>query len=248
MRTAQTAGDSLIDRVNRLLERNERNDFILRSIQKEAEALRRVDAFKAYLVFGMIACLERDVNTTKDFHLKALKIRDNYLANFNFATSLVNLGAKSEALPYYKKAIRCEPENIGALEDFLEAAFDALSFRLAGELLAKWKKLNPGKEHPYEKVIDRVVTALNRSGVSDAEAESIESIAESILLRDKVPLVGCVVDLLKEDDSEWVDCEIQVEKGVSSVVEMNCNLAEIVAEKIDPKIMRSIVVRYSAAN
>jgi tetratricopeptide (TPR) repeat protein len=247
MALPKTAGDALIERVNHLLENNERNEFILRSVKKEAEALTKSDAFQAYLVLGMIACLERNLETVRDFHSRALKIHDNFIANINYATSLSNLGAYSEAISYYEKAVRQQPENIKALDDFIDAEFNALHFLSAKKLLEKWKKLIPEKKHRHEILIDKVLTTFNKKAISDEEAGNLHGIATDIIYRNKATHAGNTILVLEEDNAEWVDYEILVKKDVAAVVEMNCSLADRAAEKISPKVLSSIVIRYSAA-
>lgn len=239
----------LVEHLNDLIRRGERDEFVLHRVKREAERLKKTDAASAYLLLGMIACFERDLATSRKLHQKALDLRNDYATNINFALSLERLGAISEATPYFERAVKIEPENITALSLLIDNSFTACRFRRTRDLLHKWKSLNPDKEHHLEKDIDNYVSILEGHKVSDEEAETLLKLASDQMLANSLyprfvnPIAE--IEIYEEDSIKWVDYSINVEGKVDDVVEMNCGLADIVAEKVTPKVLKSIVLRYA---
>ncbi|MHB8741698.1 MAG: hypothetical protein ACYC9L_01100 [Sulfuricaulis sp.] len=241
----------LINTLNDLVRRGERDDLIIRRIKRETDRLKSTDATSAYLLLGMIACLERDLSTSQKYHRMALNLSSTYFTNVNYGLSLSRFGAVSEATHYLERAVKLEPENITALEVLIDNVFSACRFRHTRDLLNKWKFLKPGQTHPLEKSIAGYVAVLEGHEVLDEEAESlIKLVSEQMLANSLYPRsAGSATDLqiLEEDSAKWLDYSLNIEGNVDEAVEMNCGLADIVAGKVVPKVLKSIVVRYSVA-
>lgn len=251
MSQPKTQASDLIDRLNDLIRRDERSDFVLKQIRRDADRLKKIDAATSYLLLGMVACLERNIAATREFHEKALRLRDDFVTNSNYATSLYKIGAITEATGYRERAVKLEPENITALEKLIDNAVAICRFRYAQRLIDKWKSLNPNKQYDKEEMINNFVTVMNERKISDEEAESFIKLASTHMLTSGAFLSfgksGCELDVLEEDADRWIDYCFMVDRGVDDVVEMNCELANLVAQNVDPNILKSIVVRYSAA-
>ena len=246
----KTQGSELIDRLNDLIRRDERSDFVLKQVSRDADRLKKIDAATSYLLLGMVACLERNITATREFHEKALKLRDDFVTNSNYATSLFRIGAIIEAISYRERAVKLEPGNLTVLEKLIDNAIAACRFRYAQQLIDKWKSMSPNKKNNNEKMVNDYVSVMNESKVSDEEAESFLKLASNHMLTSRAFLSfakpGCELDVLEEDSARWIGYCFNVDKGVDDVVEMNCGFADLVAANVDPKILKSIVVRYSA--
>src|SRR3989344_2436531 len=118
----KTQASELIDRLNDLIRRDERSDFVLKQIRRDADRLKKIDAATSYLLLGMVACLERNITATREFHEKALKLRDDFVTNSNYATSLYRIGAIIEAISYRERAVKLEPGNLTVLEKLIDNA------------------------------------------------------------------------------------------------------------------------------
>ena len=87
----------LIEKMNDLVNRRDRDEFTLRRIKSEAEKLRSSDAFNSYILLGMLASLANNVDEMRLNHLAALKLQPNDpTGNINYSTSLNNLCFYSE--------------------------------------------------------------------------------------------------------------------------------------------------------
>lgn len=241
----------LIEYLNDLVHRGERDEFAIHRVRREAERLKSTDAAAAYLLLGIVACLDRDLSSSRKYHQLALNLRNDYVTNINYALSLARLGAVSEATPYYERAVKISPENIKAFDTLIDNVISTCRFRYARDLLHKWKTMNPGKEHRLEKNISNFVSVLEEHKVSDEEAEALAKLASDQLLSNNLyPIFSdsaMNVEIFEEDSIRWVDYSLNIDGKVDDVVEMNCRLADIVAEKTAPKVLKSIVIRYAAA-
>jgi tetratricopeptide (TPR) repeat protein len=243
------AAYELIEHLNDLVLRGERDELAIHRVKREAERLKNTDPASAYLLLGMVACLERDLSSSRKYHQKALNARNDFVTNINFALSLARLGAISEATPYFERAVKIQPENITALEMLIDNVLTACRFRCTRDLLRKWKSLNPDKEHRLEKDIVNYVSILEGNKVSDEEAETLLKLASDQMLANSLypsftnPVAE--IEIFEEDSIKWVDYSINIQGKVDDVVEMNCRLADVVAENVAPKVLKSIVIRYA---
>lgn len=108
MSQPQTQASKLIERLNALLQQEERTEFEFAQLKRDARELLQADAFHAYIAMGIVACLEGDIPNCRDNHLKAIRIQNNALANKQYANSLCNLGLMFEAQSYFDQAYALE--------------------------------------------------------------------------------------------------------------------------------------------
>jgi len=171
MPQAKPAAARLIERLNVLLGEKNRSPFVLSTLKKEAQALLKTDAFHAYVVLGMIACLEQNVDEMHKNHLKALNLYPHEpLASINYAASLANLGFNSEASKQYRKAYQLEPANLNVLSGLMEALTFAGQVREARKLLVNdWKKKSPSSPYEREDLVMHLAEFLDKQEISDDE-------------------------------------------------------------------------------
>jgi len=249
MPQAKPAGAQLIERLNALLEQKNLNLFALNSIKKEAQALLGADAFHAYIVFGMIACLEQNIDEVRENHLRALKLYPHdLLANTNYAASLANLGFNAEAAELYQKVYLAEPSNLAVLSNLIKALTYTGRIREARKLLINdWSKKSPSTPHKKADLINQLAEFLDKREIADSEDERIRSLAISHLSDQNICRSYESLSLVNDDGTEWVDYVIGIKRPIDQVVELNCSLADSIANEIPTKVMEAITVRYSTA-
>lgn len=251
MSQPKTKASELVERLNDLIHRNEYSDFVLKQIRRDADSLKKSDVATSFLLLGMVASLEHNLTESREYHEKALKLCDNFVTNSNYATSLHRLGAITEATRYLERALKFEPENLSTLDKLINNAIAACRFRYAQKLVNRWNSMSPSEQHSDEEMINDFVSVVNEHKVSDEEAKSLLTLASTHLLTSGATLhfasSGSYLYVFEEDSDRWIDYNFIVDKGVDDIVEMNCGLADLVAEKIDSNILKSIVVRFSAA-
>jgi len=248
MPQAQPAAARLIERLNVLLGEKNRNPFALSALKKEAQVLLKTDAFHAYVVLGMIACLEKNVDEMHKNHLKALNLYPNDpLANNNYAASLANLGFNSEASKQYRKAYQLEPANLNVLSGLIDTLTFAGRVHEARKLLINdWKKKSPSSPYKGEGLVMRLAEFLDKQGISDDESARIENLATAYLSAEGLFKIDEGLSLANDDGAKWIQHIISVGGSVDQVAELNCGFADRVSKEIPTKVMKSITVLYSA--
>jgi tetratricopeptide (TPR) repeat protein len=238
----------LIERVNTLLTtKRERNQFVLNSLKKDAQALLKVDAFSANIVLGMVACLERNAKAAREFHLKAIRICDNFEANINFATSLDNLGARIEAAQYYEKALKFQPDSITVVRKFTASLVSACNFRHARLMFERWRKLDPKiTELDLGAPLSQFESVVESNKVSDEQTLAAQAIVIKCMMKRNAVEEDISVEVLEEDGFKWIDHVIGVNKNIDEVIDMNYELAQNLVEVIDVGVLNTIVTRFSA--
>ncbi|MCX4190827.1 hypothetical protein [Methylophaga sp. OBS3] len=86
---AQTIGNKLIDRLNEAFLDDSRNELLIASLKKDANALLKADPAEGYTVLGAIECVCGNIDGMIDFHEKAKRLAplDTFVLS-NFASSL----------------------------------------------------------------------------------------------------------------------------------------------------------------
>lgn len=237
--------NKLIERVNALMERHDHSDFTLRSIEKEAKALLKADAYSAYLLLGMVSCLKRDVEAMRDNHKAALNLQNDVSANINYGHSLANIGALSEAGEYYYRAMQLAPGNPDVLGSLIENAYGRLRFHQASKYLESWKKLKPAETHHSEPGLTEFLKRYEALVLSDDEADNMRRYAEDLMVKKSIFVDGGIhITVLHEESDYWIDYAIAVEASADDVASLNYELADLIVGKSDPKVLSNVVIRY----
>jgi tetratricopeptide (TPR) repeat protein len=114
--TPQSTYNTLIEELNGVrYAPTEQRTFPLGKLKRDAAKLRSADAFSSYIISGVIASLEHDVERAKDFHQKSLRISPhNYQALYNYATSLIYCGKAEEAYQQTSVLVKLFPQDVNA--------------------------------------------------------------------------------------------------------------------------------------
>lgn len=250
MTQPESASSKLVDRVNTLLGEARPSELVLHAIKRDAKALlRNADAFNAYLVLGMVACLERNPDETRNYHSKALNLHNNYIANLQFGTSLENLGFFSEAVIYLERAHKLAPDSKDALDKLIRFTAFSCQFQYSAQLLEKWDRLCPKEPHPKTVSTKEIATFMKEYSIPDKEAEEVQRIAiDNLVSRNIFHGGSCYFHLPSEDGVRWFEYVMKVDKTSQVLADLNSDLADIIANKVSSKIMNSVVVRYSPLN
>lgn len=105
--TPESISTTLIEDLN-LLKSRSAGDISLdiARIKRDAKKLQKDDAVSSFIIQGGIASLEGDVENMISFHKKALRHNDtNYVALYNFATSLSFCFMYSDAIEIYNRLL-----------------------------------------------------------------------------------------------------------------------------------------------
>ena len=245
----KTKASKLIEKMNDLVNRRDRDEFTLRKIRKEAEKLRSSDAFNAYILLGMLASLENDVDEMRLNHLAALKLRpDDPNANFNYSTSLNNLCFYSEAREFAVKAYLGGPGNLQILSSLIEICVRSGRIREARKWLRKIEKLEPEVVIENKNIILEAYDLFSEFDVSDDDVEEILRLSLSALHHNKVVPTKIIIETLSDEESYWLNYMFEVQRPPADIVELNFEAAERLANsEIPARATDAVIVTFTSA-
>lgn len=246
----QSKANELIEELNKLNRTEQKNPFALKQIKAEVEKLRKTDALSAYVILGMIACIERDVEAMIAHHKNAIQLSPgDFGAKFNFGNSLHNLGFFSEACKYHVSAYKLDRGNLTFLDTTIDNMAAAGRMHEVKSWIEEWEKLNPGKIHPKHNHITALCKLLDETEIPDSLAESLQETAMALLRENKI--YGCPITTeILSDEGTLISYEISVPASLKTVAGYNYELSNRIAEKFDDprsdKIVFSFSIDYSA--
>ena len=246
---SKTKASKLIEKLNALLHQKERNEFTLRKFRKEAENLRSSDAFSAYLLLGMLASLDNDVDKLRKNHLAALNLRpDDPDANFNYSMSLINLCFYSEARVLAEKAYQGSRGNLKYLSFLIEICLKSGRIREARKWLHKFEELKPEVEIENKRIIQEAFGLLSEAHVSDDEVDEVLEMSSSVLRHNKIAPNIINIGTLSDEYSYWLQYLFEVEETPENIADLNFDVAMRLAESIIPaKVTNAVIATFTSA-
>ena len=239
----------LIEQMNDLVIRRDRDELTLRRIKSEAEKLRSSDAFSAYILLGMLASLEYNADEMRANHLAALKLRPNDSnANFNYSTSLNNHCFYSEAREYAEKAHLGDPGDLQFLTWLIEKSLNFGRIREARKWLHKSEELKPKGVNEYKNIIVEAYELLTEIDVSDDEVEEILEISASALRSNRVTPNKINIETLSDEDSYWLNYMFELQRPPAEITDMNFEAAERLANsEVPARATDAVIVTFTSA-
>ena len=246
---AKTKASELFKLLNVLFLGEDRDEFTLRKIKKETEALRSSDAFAAYILLGGLASLEHDVEGMRRNHSKAIKIRpDDPDANINYASSLKNLGFYTEARKFAERAYLADQTYLRTLNDLIEMCWASGRVREAMKWLRRWKLEEHGKANDTREATIRATELLDENGVSDDEVERLVQLKLSVLHKEKIYPSRSIGVPMEDEESRWLNYLVEVRLSPKEVVELNFKAADKLAKSdIPTSVTNSVIVTFTSA-
>lgn len=144
---------TIINALNEMLESGLTNEIALAGFKREIKVLKQSDDLGgAFIVQGMIACMEEDFDTMHSAHKNAMRYESNSLRSIaNYAISLKNAKLTEEAYVYSLKAFELAPTDLYLLSMVIEELYDLVDKKTKykddfKKYTALWKKMT-GDHH-----------------------------------------------------------------------------------------------------
>lgn len=177
----QSKANEIIEALNEMGKSGQIDQIKLARWKHEANQMKQSGQVSpAFIILGMIACLEGDIEQMRSHHLNAIRYASESIdALRNYAVSLKKSGILQDSLEYFKKAHQLEPGHKRCLNDVIESLYD-LSLnddQYEAELedyARKWEQLT-GEPHP---LYDDPETL---AGMFDAFDEHIKNHPEALV-------------------------------------------------------------------
>ncbi len=122
----QRKANDIIEALNEIGSAEQGNSFILNRYKREAEKLKTGgQVSEAFIILGMIACLEDDVEAMHSCHKNAIHYSPtSIIANRNYAVSLLKTGFIEEAYKHFVTAYNISPTDKHLLNDVIQTLHD----------------------------------------------------------------------------------------------------------------------------
>jgi hypothetical protein len=134
--------------LNKLTRREPSQGMRLTRFKKLAYDLQKKDPVCGNTLFGLISCLERDVEAMHAFHKQALEFGESCFSLVYYAVSLEKSCLWSEATRFGLLALDYDPNNAKLLEAVIRLVPLAGRFSLYKRLLPHWQEAHDGVPHP----------------------------------------------------------------------------------------------------
>lgn len=236
----QTKYNEIIKDINTLIH-NGVDEFSIRRLQHDAEALVKVDAAQGYMALGAIAALQNDVDSVRNWHEKSLRLQQaNPEFNYNYAVSLQRVGLNSEAARYAEIAV-----NLGGHDDSHVTLFLETSIGMGKFMSALSRIREPLSLTEDFACLPEIVEFMKVSGFTDDDFIPLATQAEEVARHYEIPFNGVVLFSLREEGMA-VELLVSV-TDPKKLAEMNESLADRMAA-IDtrPGVISSLVMYFKA--
>ena len=216
----------IAERINKLLEPDYQNDVMLRSVKKDIEKLRLIDAPEAHRLSAAVCCVEKDkVGLIRHYNIVLENYPDDYGYNKEFAGFLFNLDLVFDALDYAHRAyeIKKTPEIIRILIDITaRTARFTESFTLLNEL----EKMKVDTEKEKMLVDVGIVDFIKRNQLSDADISFVVEKADFIAHENNLKVEQIKAAVYHDGVEEWLSIDLFIKATPKQAVKLEVDFVD----------------------
>jgi hypothetical protein len=234
----------LLDKVNSFFSKKRRlGTFDARLLKREAEKLKgKIEYAHYYDILGQISSLENDRANTISFYENAIKLDpNNYATKYNYIASLRNCGLLFQSYEYTKQLLASYPNETNLLGVLIENSYFLCCFRETLQLLNKLERKTDF--YAYETLL-LAISIFENAQLSDTESNNLCQLAYSVLDEQNLCLTGLEIEII----DNCVLYTIYVDKSIEEIFEINWELANIFAEKVDDMRSDVLMFEYSSVD
>jgi hypothetical protein len=234
----QTIADETTDALNALVQESDRfrdwDTIEVRAFVRELETLKKVDARRAFVLFGSFAAICGKVDEVSEYFSKALRLTNDLHTRGEFWKSFVNVGLYGKA---HEIGIWLLDPNRGFFPSFWQMAVSA------GQLRATWNRLSDAKKtYPEElsqadfSMLESAIAVLDAHGLSDHDVASVFDLMGEIQRTHRIMFAGQFASKLRvmrpPDDEPYLYFTIPLNASISEIHTMNRELAKLIVERL----------------
>lgn len=244
----ETITKSLVDDINRLNVIGEAvSPFQIASLKREIKTLTKADLPVGYVLKGMVAGLEEDIEEMRHNHENAIKLRENVFSCSNYGVSLFQLGFYKDALDNFENAYQFDQSSVESLVSIIETNIIIGKFDDANAWMKKLKKLNSDTLQEIEPTIENSIEFLKTHNLSFETYGKIIDLAIGVLHENGVYRCETMPSVDTDDESSWLNWVIRIRLPVKDVIELAGKFTDKLLESteiLDP--LGHINLRYES--
>lgn len=226
--TRATKGTELIEKLTTIGDVEELDEWAIRGLRRDAQALMHVDTVAAQTVLAGIAALDGNASEVRKRYKIALQApagASDTLANY--AVALSKAGEMNEAFETAVQAHERSPDDLRILELATALAVNSAEFHESLALYQHWNKLRPGEPRAAEPTMNKAANAVDTGAFSEEGAQQVVRLAHQVRLEANVRHAGGTL---------WavygVHDSFQIEVGVHTSMKRAAELTEQLADRI----------------
>lgn len=248
MTQPRSKASDLLNRVNALAGAPDVDDLQLARIRRDAESLKAHDPAGAFTVLGILSFLQRDIPAMRHQHGMACKLADAeryFEVCTHYAISLMNAGLAWEAMEQARNIWEARPDDLAALDLYLDAAFTSLHLATADSLIREREKRQPGRDDERLGAMKQVIRVAQERGFFANELAQIPR-AIAPLFEDGLFVSQTQIAVSGEGGDTWLDMIHYTNRSPEAVADLNVMTAEMVVEAgVPDEIMMFVVMRFT---
>lgn len=230
MTTPLPKSNSLVDKLNKLLDSETKSEFELKQIEHEAKKLMSIDPAAAHLVLGMLCSLKNDKTGSSKHHELALKLGcDRFLGHRNFSVSLANMGYLSDGLEYARQAYRIE-KNPETIQTLVSLNFRCGRIEESLRYFHELQKLNVAPSFfnnlPIEENLNALASFMQKNAIRDSDLASFTGVMEEIAHQYELDTRAFAYRIIDEHGDEWLSIDINVDASPREIATINISVAD----------------------
>jgi tetratricopeptide (TPR) repeat protein len=248
MLAPQLATASITDRIQALSRQESILPFDVKSIQRDIERLKTASAKEAYMLFGMLHAALGEYESSKEMHLKCLRLSMDVVGLVNYGISMRKLGRASEARDIFQKAFELSPADPMLFEKLMHMSTMLCDYSNVENLILQFEKSNPSYDIEGMKCMETfrsIESHLDLLKIPLHEYKMVGAFIEQTMLEFGVVNESMHERLGNFDGVQHLYLEVPVPvKSVQQLVAINDRIADLVLSCDDIVSWDRLVVNF----
>ncbi|MBF0454175.1 MAG: hypothetical protein HQL72_05070 [Magnetococcales bacterium] len=221
-----------------------RFELEIKRLEKVIKEHRRRDPVRAFYLLGLAATLRESKEEMRAHFNNALNHSGNDPdVRHGFAACLSRLGFYIEARKQYEILHNEDPEDLGVLAELIISALASGRIQDGVRWISHWSQVNPDRPFEEAETIEKSGALLEKFGISDDHVERLQSLAMTILEKERKEIKTINYRGIPEEDPEWIDANLVVdESDEEEVRRLNGQLNQMLASTPTPRRVAELLV------
>ena len=238
--------EELTEQINQLHTAADGAELEIQRIRSEVDRLMQTDPAQSHALHGALAALTEDPQEVRRRFGIALKMKPHDpILWCNYSAMLYWMGFFSEACPAARRAHELAPTNLGFLDELISQLARALRFVEANKLLTTRDALNPEKPFDESESIGTIGRFVQERGIDDDSAARVMIAAMQVMHDSGVFRVVPSLELLSDEETEWLSGRLNVHRSLDEVMRLNESLAEnLASNNLRDTVIENVVLMF----